>query len=144
MKNTERPPRSTPDQSSHDEYQYELLKGHPRTDGRYKTDEQVRMEYLQLTDRLVHTITEGTSVTDSETGETTTRPYDNVIFLDKSARPVEWLVRALWPTLAKDANGAKGPVLATSCLIKTYMFVEKPVEGSKKADGTDKKATEKK
>jgi type IV pilus assembly protein PilO len=45
---------------------------------------------------------------------------------------------------AKDGNGAKGPVLATSFLIKTYMFVEKPVEGSKKADGTDKKAAEKK
>jgi type IV pilus assembly protein PilO len=45
---------------------------------------------------------------------------------------------------AKDANGAKGPVLATSFLIKTYMFVEKPVEGSKKVDGTDKKAPQKK
>lgn len=45
---------------------------------------------------------------------------------------------------AKDANGPKGPVLATSFLIKTYMFVEKPVEGSKKADGTDKKAAQKK
>ena len=44
----------------------------------------------------------------------------------------------------KDANGAKGPTLATSFLIKTYMFFEKPVEGSKKADGTDKKAAEKK
>jgi type IV pilus assembly protein PilO len=44
----------------------------------------------------------------------------------------------------KDANGAKGPTLATSFLIKTYMFVEKPVEGSKKADGTDKKAAQKK
>jgi len=44
----------------------------------------------------------------------------------------------------KDGNNAKGPVLATSFLIKTYMFVEKPVEGSKKADGTDKKAAEKK
>ncbi len=45
---------------------------------------------------------------------------------------------------AKDANGPKGPVLATSFLIKTYMFVEKPVEGSKKVDGTDKKAAQKK
>ena len=45
---------------------------------------------------------------------------------------------------AKDVNGPKGPVLATSFLIKTYMFVEKPVEGSKKADGTDKKAAQKK
>jgi type IV pilus assembly protein PilO len=45
---------------------------------------------------------------------------------------------------AKDGSNARGPVLATSCLIKTYMFVEKPVEGSKKADGTDKKAAEKK
>jgi len=44
----------------------------------------------------------------------------------------------------KDTNGLKGPVLATSFLIKTYMFVEKPVEGSKKADGTDKKAAQKK
>jgi len=44
----------------------------------------------------------------------------------------------------KDANGHKGPVLATSFLIKTYMFVEKPVEGSKKVDGTDKKAAQKK
>jgi len=45
---------------------------------------------------------------------------------------------------AKDVNGPKGPVLATSFLIKTYMFVEKPVEGSKKVDGTDKKAAQKK
>ncbi len=45
---------------------------------------------------------------------------------------------------AKDVNGSKGPVLATSFLIKTYMFVEKPVEGSKKVDGTDKKAAQKK
>ncbi len=45
---------------------------------------------------------------------------------------------------AKDTNGSKGPVLATSFLIKTYMFVEKPVEGSKKVDGTDKKAAQKK
>jgi type IV pilus assembly protein PilO len=44
----------------------------------------------------------------------------------------------------KDVNGPKGPILATSFLIKTYMFVEKPVEGSKKADGTDKKAAQKK
>jgi len=44
----------------------------------------------------------------------------------------------------KDVNGPKGPVLATSFLIKTYMFVEKPVEGSKKVDGTDKKAAQKK
>jgi type IV pilus assembly protein PilO len=44
---------------------------------------------------------------------------------------------------AKD-SGSRGPILATSCLIKTYMFVEKPVEGSKKTDGTDKKAAEKK
>lgn len=65
-----------------DEFSYKLLKGHYRTDGSYKTDEQLRMEYIQLTDRLIYEITKGGAVVDKATGVETVRPYDTVIFLD--------------------------------------------------------------
>jgi len=79
---------------------YELLKGHYRTDGSYKTDEQLRTEYIHRTDELIRKMTEGVTVTDPETGERKTEIPDFVVYLDKSARPVSWLVRELWPKLA--------------------------------------------
>lgn len=96
---------TTPSADKPEEFSYQLLKGHSRTDGSYKTDEQLRMEYIQLTDRLVHEITQGKKTKDPETGQETVRPYDNIIFLDKSARPVAWLMKELWSTLAADADG---------------------------------------
>lgn len=98
------------------EFSYALLKGHNRTDGSYKTDEQLRMEYLQLTDRLVNVVTKGAKDTDPATGEEVTRPYDNIIFLDKSARPVAWLMKEMWPTFASDADGVVAPLPAINFL----------------------------
>jgi len=74
--------------------------------------------------------------------------HDTVIFFEKVAK-LPRIVNVSDISMerregTKDTNGLKGPVLATSFLIKTYMFVEKPVEGSKKVDGTDKKAAQKK
>jgi hypothetical protein len=51
-----------------------------------------RMEYVHLTDRLIHRL---------EGSEEQPRP-DFVIFLDKSARPVSWLVRELWDDMARE------------------------------------------
>lgn len=85
--------------------EYELLKGHFRTGGSFKTDEQLRSEYVQLTDDLIYKMTEGVSVKDLETGETRIEKPDYVIWLDKSARPVAWLAKDLWPTLAADKDG---------------------------------------
>ena len=54
-----------------------------------------RMEYVHLTDELI-------SHMDGTVGD---KP-DYVIFLDKSARPVNWMVRELWDSLAaKDRDG---------------------------------------
>lgn len=99
-----------------DEFSYKLLKGHYRTDGSYKTDEQLRMEYIQLTDRLIYEITKGGAVVDKATGVETVRPYDTVIFLDKSARPVAWLMKELWPKLAADADGVVADMPAINFL----------------------------
>lgn len=85
-------------------FEYSILTGHNRTDGSYKTGEQLRMEYIQRTDRLIHTITDGVEIRDPDTGELSKKRPDTVIFLDKSARPVAWLMRALWNKLAIDEN----------------------------------------
>lgn len=95
---------------STDDFKYELLVGHKRTDGSYKSDQQLRMEYINLTDRLIETIQEGVSRKNPETGKIEQQAFDNIIFLDKSARPVSWLVRELWDTLAFDKDGNKTPM----------------------------------
>lgn len=87
------------------DFHYELLIGHTRTDGTYKSTEQLQTEYVRLTDTLVHKIVDGVKVTSPETGETSKEKVDYVVWLDKSARPVSWLLRDLWPILAKDAEG---------------------------------------
>ena len=66
--------------------EWQLLAGHGVVDGRELTGASVRAQYVHLTDRLIHRIThEG---------------FDRAIFLDKSARPVCWLMRFAWPVLA--------------------------------------------
>lgn len=91
-------------------FEYRLLVGHPRTDGSFKSSERLREEYVHLTDRLVNQATNGVNATDSLTGEKVHAVPDRIIFLDKSARPVAWLMRQLWPTLAAEADGAIPPM----------------------------------
>lgn len=80
--------------------EYELLVGHYRTDGTYKSDEQLRTEYIHRTDELINLMTNGVEVRDSATGERTLEKPDYVVWLDKSARPVAWLTAELWDQLA--------------------------------------------
>lgn len=59
-----------------------------------------RMNYVHLTDKLIAEL-------DGSEG----KPYDAVIFLDSSARPVSWLMRELWEyCAAKDENGNTPPM----------------------------------
>src|SRR6185436_11400821 len=83
-------------------FEYELLTGHKRTDGSWKSSEELKTEYVHLTDELIRKMTEGVRVVDAVTGETENKPVDYVVWIDKSARPVSWLTKELWPTLAVD------------------------------------------
>lgn len=56
------------------------------------TTEAMQEDYLNRTAELIEKITGG------EDGE----PYDSVIFLDKSARPLYWMMRDLWPYVAPE------------------------------------------
>lgn len=93
-----------------EKYEYELLVGHNRTDGSFKTNEQLRMEYLSLTDELIHKVTSGVEFPDPKTGEKVRQPVDTILFLDKSARPVAWLMREAWPLLASEENAETPPM----------------------------------
>lgn len=80
---------------------YNILKAHRKTDNSEKSLPELEMEYVQLTDKLIHGMTHGI---DFRTPEHTT-VHDKpsvVIFFDKSARPVSWLTRELWDTLAPE------------------------------------------
>lgn len=79
--------------------EWELLAGHRLVDGRHVSGESVRVQYLHLTDRLVATATSG--------------GFDRLVFLDKSARPVAWLLRDTWALLAPsyDAPAAAAPMV---------------------------------
>jgi hypothetical protein len=87
---------------SEEDFSYRLLTGHNRTDGHYKTGDQLRTEYVQRTDELIRKITDGVDVTNRETGEREHLNPDYVVWLEKSARPVSWLVKELWPKLAPE------------------------------------------
>lgn len=72
--------------------EYKILKGHRLEDGSTKSQEQLLRQYVTNTDRLIGKL-DGTIE-----GEP---PFDVVILLDKSARPVAWLMAELWPILAR-------------------------------------------
>src|SRR5487761_225536 len=95
--------------SDEPEFKYDLLRGHKLTDGSWKTDDQLRMEYIQLTDGLINVMTDGVEVIDPETQEKQTRKPDVVVWLDKSARPLAWFTKDLWPTLAVDPKTGEVP-----------------------------------
>jgi hypothetical protein len=84
---------------------YKLLVGHERTDHSFKTDEQLKAQYMELTDKLVYKMTHGVEVDNPETGKTELRKPDVVVWLDKSARPLSWLTKETWPQLAAEADG---------------------------------------
>lgn len=79
---------------------YTILHEHRRTDDSFKSLEELEMEYVELTDKLIYKMTHGDMV--SEHGERVRVIPTKVIFLDKSARPLAWLVRDLWDTLAPE------------------------------------------
>lgn len=61
---------------------YEVLTGYKRAE----SDEQLRTRYLRYTGGLIKNIAENN--------------YDYVVYLDKSARPVQWLVSEFWDHFA--------------------------------------------
>jgi hypothetical protein len=87
---------------------YELFKAHRRTDDSIKPVEVLEMEYIQLTDRLIHCMTDGVEFSTPD-GERIKEKPTVVVFLDKSARPVSWLVRELWDTLAPEPGSDEIP-----------------------------------
>lgn len=91
------------------EFEYRMLTGHRRSDGSFKSTEQLQTQYVRLTDELVHQMVDGVEVIDYETGEKSIRKVDTVVWLDKSARPLAWLTKDLWPLLAADSDGNVPP-----------------------------------
>lgn len=89
--------------------EYRMLVGHNRTDGSFKTNDQLRSEYIQRTDTLIHTMTHGIDVRNTETGEVTKQVPDYVVWLDKSARPLAWLTNELWDKLAPEPGSNEIP-----------------------------------
>lgn len=90
---------------------YKVLGEKTIVDGMPWSTEWLLSEYLQCTDRLIGKM-DGTIPLDnvdvymsSETGirgeKRDLPPPASVIYLDKSARPVEWMVHKLWPILAR-------------------------------------------
>ena len=87
---------------------YSVLRAHERTDRSHKSLEALEIEYITLTDNLIRQMTEPISMR-NKAGEEVKEIPSTVVFLDKSARPLAWLVRDLWPTLAYDAESDTTP-----------------------------------
>ncbi|MCA9370221.1 MAG: phosphoribosyltransferase [Pseudomonadales bacterium] len=85
------------------EHDYSVL-SKPGFSSQSREGRELRMRYFMLTDRLIHTIQSGIEVRAAE-GGVEYKSIDVVLFLDKSARPVSWLLRDLWPVLAQDSAG---------------------------------------
>lgn len=86
---------------------YAILHEHRRTDGSFKSIEELEIEYVELTDKLIHKMTHGETFIHD--GETIREVPTKVIFLDKSARPLAWFVRELWDTLAPEPGSDEIP-----------------------------------
>lgn len=98
-----------PPQKTHTtDQKYSILHGHNRTDGSYKSLETLEMEYVELTDKLIAHMTNGIDTTVN--GERDHVIPTKVIFLDKSARPLAWLTRELWNTLAPEPGSDTIPI----------------------------------
>ncbi len=69
------------------EYEYQIL-----------DESETRYNYVKNTERLIANV-----ISDKD---------DYVVFLDKSARPVAWLMKSLWPILGVDDKGEHVPMPA--------------------------------
>lgn len=65
--------------------------------------EGLRAKYVMRTEQLIDTIEHGFEHT-NETGEVEPAAADAVFYLDKSARPVQWLVSSFWNVFAENQN----------------------------------------
>lgn len=92
---------------THEPRDYAILHEHRRTDGSFKSIEELEIEYVELTDKLIHKMTHGETF--YRNGERIHEVPTKVVFLDKSARPVAWLVRDLWKTLAPEPGSTEVP-----------------------------------
>lgn len=86
---------------------YAILHEHNRTDHSFKSLEELEIEYIELTDKLIYKMTHGEYVTSH--GERERVIPTKVIFLDKSARPLAWLTSDLWDMLAPDPGSDEIP-----------------------------------
>lgn len=86
---------------------YTILHEHRRTDDSFKSLDELEIEYVELTDKLIHKMTHGETF--SYKGERIHEVPTKVVFLDKSARPLAWLVRDLWDTLAPEPESDTVP-----------------------------------
>ena len=68
--------------------------------------DDIATRYVSATAKLI-AVMDGSAY--SRSGELPPKP-DYVIYLDKSARPVEWFVRAFWDELAVGPDGSRGGV----------------------------------
>lgn len=78
------------------------MHAHKRTDGTVKPLEELEVEYVELTDKLIYLMTQGKELLVN--GEYEKFVPTKVIFLDKSARPLAWLTKELWAKLAPEPN----------------------------------------
>src|SRR5579872_950247 len=69
--------------------------------------ERLLSEYVRNTDGIIGKL-DGSIPLKDDKGEIL-GPPTSVIYLDKSARPVQWMVSALWPILAKKEGGNIAP-----------------------------------
>ncbi len=67
-------------------FEWRLMRGHRAVSGLWLTDESIRTQYVHLTDVLIGVLLDG--------------GHDTALFLDKSGRPVAWMVDRFWPVLA--------------------------------------------
>ncbi len=100
-------PESEPHTVTPHNRDYSILHEHRRTDGSFKSIEELEIEYVELTDKLIYKMTHGETF--SHNGERIHEVPTKVIFLDKSARPLAWLVRDLWTTLAPEPGSDEIP-----------------------------------
>lgn len=102
-------PNNSLETAPQEPFEYNILTGHHLPNGSYRSGEKLRMDYLTLTDGLIHKMTDGVEVRDPVSGEVSKQVPDVVVWLDKSARPLAWLTKDLWPKMAADPETGEVP-----------------------------------
>lgn len=85
--------KSTPELTApRTEEEYSILQP-TRHHSRRESSTDLQEHYIYLTSVLIDRIASGADNDPS-------KPFDTVMFLDKSARPVAWMLKELWPSIA--------------------------------------------